>query len=176
LSGVLNLTTAACYHFHIVLQGKVCIKLSALCNKGESSPMKTLFLAVAILITSVVTVPAFAAEMPKPESIAEKMSFKLVRGTANFFTSIAELPKQTILTGRKYGAVGYVVGPIKGVGMTLYRGFIGLTEAVFFMVPQPGYYDPMMDPEFVWQGWDDQRGELSSQSEEPQLEQKAGEK
>lgn len=137
--------------------------------------MRTLFLAVAILISSFLAMPAFATEMPKPESIAEKMSFKLVRGATNFVTAIVELPKQTILTGRNHGAVGYVVGPIKGVGMTLYRGFIGLTEAVFFLVPQPGYYDPMMDPEFVWQGWDEQRGELKPQDEEARrADQRAG--
>lgn len=143
--------------------------------------MKTLFLAVAILIALATAVPSFATEMPKPESIAEKMSFKLVRGTTNFFTSIVEIPKQTILTGRNHGPIGYVVGPIKGVGMALYRGLIGLTETVFFMVPQPGYYDPMMEPEFVWQDWDDQRAEVTPQKEvakskEPQTEQKAGEK
>lgn len=127
--------------------------------------MRTLFLAVAILLNFMVSIPAFATEMPKPESIAEKMSFKLVRGATNFVTAIVELPKQTILTGRNHGAVGYVVGPIKGVGMTLYRGLIGLTEAVFFLVPQPGYYDPMMEPEFVWQGWDEQRAELPPDEE-----------
>jgi len=127
--------------------------------------MRTLFLAVATLLNFSVAMPAFAIEMPKPESIAEKMSFKLVRGATNFVTAIVELPKQTILTGRNHGAVGYVVGPIKGVGMTLYRGLIGLTEAVFFLVPQPGYYDPMMEPEFVWQGWDEQRAALPPQEE-----------
>ena len=143
--------------------------------------MKTLFLAVAFLFAAMINVPAFATEIPKPESIAEKMSFKLVRGVTNFATAIAEIPKQTILTARNHGKVGYVVGPIKGVGMTLYRGFIGLTEAVFFMVPQPGYYDPMIDPEFVWQGWNEQRGESMSQQEEnlskeTGKERKAGEK
>lgn len=143
--------------------------------------MKTLFLAVALLSTSLTAMPVFANEMPKPEAIAEKMSFKLVRGTTNFFTSVVELPKQTILTTRNHGTVGYFVGPIKGVGMTLYRAFIGLTEAVFFMVPQPGYYDPMMEPEFVWQGWDEQRGVASPQSDaakpiEVQTAHKAGEK
>lgn len=141
--------------------------------------MRTLFLAVALLLNSFLAMPAFATEMPKPESIAEKMSFKFVRGTTNFVTAIAELPKQTILTSRNYGKIGYVVGPLKGVGMTLYRGFIGLTEAVFFMVPQPGYYDPMMDPEFVWQGWEENRGELAPQNEvtqpkETHSEQKVG--
>lgn len=143
--------------------------------------MKTLFLTVATFVALMITVPAFATEVPKPESIAERMSFKLVRGTTNIFTSIVEFPKQTILTGRNHGAIGYVVGPIKGVGMTLYRGFIGLTETVFFMVPQPGYYDPMMDPEFVWHGWSDNRGDIATQQDdskqkEAQLDIKTGEK
>jgi hypothetical protein len=55
------------------------------------------------------------------------------------------------------GGPGYVVGPLKGLGMTLYRAFIGATETVFFLVPQPGYYDPMINPEFVWQGWEEYR-------------------
>ncbi len=143
--------------------------------------MKTLFLAFALMTAAFMTTPAFATEVPRPESIAEKMSFKLVRGVTNFATAIVELPKQTILTGRNHGTVGYVVGPIKGVGMTLYRCFIGLTETVFFMVPQPGYFDPMMDPEFVWQGWDEVRGEVLTQQEvtkskESQKDPKVGEK
>ena len=39
--------------------------------------------------------------------------------------------------------------------MTLYRAFTGIIETVFFLVPQPGYYDPMIDPEFVWNGWEE---------------------
>jgi len=142
--------------------------------------MNKLFTALAISILLLLTIPAFAADMPKPESIAEKMSFKLVRGVTNFATAIVELPKQTILTVQNHGAVGYVVGPIKGVGMTLYRGFIGLTETVFFLVPQPGYYDPMIDPEFVWQGWENPRADAATQpGEQPPAqpkEQKPGDK
>jgi putative exosortase-associated protein (TIGR04073 family) len=137
--------------------------------------MKKLFLAVTISMLTLLTVPALAADIPKPESIAEKMSFKLVRGVTNFATSIAELPKQTIITGRVHGPVGYVVGPLKGVGMTFYRCFIGLTETIFFMVPQPGYYDPMIDPEFVWQGWENPRDASPMTGEQP-AEQKSGEK
>ena len=133
--------------------------------------MKKLFTALAVSTMMLLTIPVFAADMPKPESIAEKMSFKLVRGVTNFATAIVELPKQTILTIENHGTVGYVVGPIKGVGMTLYRGFIGLTETIFFMVPQPGYYDPMIDPEFVWQGWENPRTGASPQSGEQSPEQ-----
>lgn len=143
--------------------------------------MKILFLAVAISLYFLTAMPASATEMPKPESIAEKMTFKLARGATNVVTAIIELPKQTVLTGRNHGAVGYMLGPVKGVGMTLYRGLIGLTEAVFFLVPQPGYYDPMMEPEFVWQGWDEQRASLpphaeAAESTEQQTGLQAGEK
>ena len=101
--------------------------------------------------------PCFAQEPPRPETIVEKMSFKLTRGVTNVATSIVELPKQSYLTVRDQGNVGYVIGPLKGFGMTIYRAFIGPVETVFFMVPQPGYYDPMIYPVFVWNGWEERR-------------------
>lgn len=119
--------------------------------------MKKLLLVSFFLCAFVVMGPGRATADQQPEIIVEKMAIKLVRGVTNTFTSIVELPKQTILTGRDMGPVGYVVGPIKGVGMTLYRGVVGMVEAVFCMVPQPGYYDPMIDPEYVWQGWEPKR-------------------
>lgn len=108
------------------------------------------FLLCLILIT-----PASAQESQPPAAIVEKMAFKLTRGLTNVATCIAEIPKQTTNSIRDRGNVGYVIGPLKGFGMTLYRGLIGGMEAIFFMVPQPGYYDPMVDPEYVWQGWGD---------------------
>lgn len=123
--------------------------------------MKRPAVILSLLLFTLVSVPAFAIDSPKPESIAEKMSFKLVRGVTNIATAIAELPKQTYLTARTHGPVGYVVGPIKGVGMSLYRGFIGISETLLFMVPQPGYYDPMIDPTYVWEGWEDIRADKS---------------
>lgn len=106
-----------------------------------------------LLLISCLFSPAAATEQ-KPEAIVEKMSFKLVRGVTNVFTSPIEIPKQTIQTVRRHGTVGYVVGPVKGVGMMLYRGLMGLTETILFPVPQPGYYEPMVDPEFVWNDWE----------------------
>lgn len=138
--------------------------------------MKTPVLALAMILTTLFAAPVFAVEAPKPEAITEKMSFKLVRGVTNFATAIVELPKQTYLTTRTHGKIGYVVGPIKGVGMTLYRGFIGITETIFFMVPQPGYYDPMIEPTYVWEGWEDLRTEkVMASSDQTDKDKKAGE-
>ena len=119
--------------------------------------MKKVLLLSALLCAFVVLGPGLAAADQQPEMIAEKMAIKLTRGITNTFTSIVEFPKQTIVTTRDMGAVGLVIGPIKGVGMTFYRGVIGITETLFCMVPQPGYYDSMMDPEYVWQGWEPKR-------------------
>jgi len=128
--------------------------------------MKKMMLLLAIMVTFVVVGPGLATADQQPEMIAEKMAIKLTRGVTNAVTSIVELPKQTILTGRDMGPVGYIIGPIKGVGMTFYRGIIGVVETVFCMVPQPGYYDPMMDPEFVWQGWEPKRDTTKVVAEE----------
>lgn len=131
--------------------------------------MRSATLAALLVATLSLSSPVFAQDAPKPEFIAEKMAFKFTRGVTNFATSIVELPKQSYLTVRDRGTVGYVVGPLKGIGMTLYRAFIGATEAVFFLVPQPGYYDPMIDPDYVWKGWEEPRGEqrLPADGEQP---------
>ena len=127
--------------------------------------MKKILLLTALLCVFVVTGPGLAAADQQPEMIAEKMAVKLTRGVTNIVTSIVELPKQTILTTRDMGGAGMVVGPIKGIGMTVYRGVVGIAETVFCMVPQPGYYDPMMDPEYVWQGWEPKRDTTKAETE-----------
>lgn len=119
--------------------------------------MKKFLLLSALISVFVVLGPGHAKADQQPEMIAEKMAIKFVRGVANTFTGIVELPKQTYTTVRDMGAPGIFVGPIKGIGMTFYRTVIGVVETVFCVVPQPGYYDPMMDPEFVWQGWEPKR-------------------
>lgn len=120
--------------------------------------MRSAVLALALLMLTVAS-PCLAIESQKPEAIADKMAFKFARGITNVATAIVELPKQSYLTVRDRGGVGYVVGPLKGLGMTFYRGLVGVAETVFFMVPQPGYYDPMIDPDYVWKGWEDRRAE-----------------
>lgn len=120
--------------------------------------MKRMLLIHLLLLGVMFTLPYAASAEQQPDMIAEKMAIKLSRGVANTFTCIAEVPKQIVLTGREMGPVGYaVVGPLKGIGMTLYRGFIGMTETFFFAVPQPGYYDPTIEPAYVWEGWEPKR-------------------
>ncbi len=120
--------------------------------------MRLAVLALTLMMLTFAA-PCLAIEAQKPEAIADKMAFKFARGLTNVATAIVEIPKQSYLTVRDRGNVGYVVGPLKGLGMTFYRGLVGAVETIFFMVPQPGYYDPMIDPDFVWKGWDELRAE-----------------
>ncbi len=126
----------------------------------------TLLLSAALIFAIILTTPITGRADQQPDMILEKMAIKLTRGSANVVTCIAEIPKQSVITVRDLGGIGYLVGPIKGVGMTLYRGFIGMAEAVFFLVPQPGYYDPMIDPPYVWEGWDPKRDTTAPMAEE----------
>jgi putative exosortase-associated protein (TIGR04073 family) len=121
--------------------------------------MRTKVTLLSLLLIMVFSTAAFALEGQQPEAIAEKMAFKLVRGVTNTATSLVEIPKQSILMVRERGGIGYVVGPLKGMGMAFYRLFAGVTETVLFAVPQPGYYDSMIYPEYVWQGWNTKRVE-----------------
>ncbi|HWI40201.1 MAG TPA: exosortase system-associated protein, TIGR04073 family [Verrucomicrobiae bacterium] len=107
--------------------------------------------AAAVLFIFLLAPLAHANDQQRPDSIIEKMAQKLVRGVTNVVTSPAELAKQTVVTVNSMGAPGIIIGPLKGIGMTAYRAFIGATETVFFLVPAPGYYDPMIDPAYVWQ-------------------------
>lgn len=130
--------------------------------------MRILTRVLPLLLLLCFAGPALAQDSPKPEAIVDKMAFKFVRGVTNVATSVAEIPKQTYLNVRDRGKVGYVVGPLAGIGMTVYRAVLGTVEAVCFMVPQPGYFDPMVDPEYVWQGWEEMRSEPVNQADAEQ--------
>jgi putative exosortase-associated protein (TIGR04073 family) len=118
--------------------------------------MRSYTVLFSFLLLSCIAAPCFAQETPS-ENIVGRMTVKFTRGVTNVATSVVEIPKQSYLTIRDQGMVGYVTGPLKGLGMTVYRAFIGAAETVFFLVPQPGYYDPMINPEFVWNGWEERR-------------------
>jgi len=109
--------------------------------------------ALAGLLVASSTLAACNPEDATPEQIVEKQSVKLVRGITNVLTSPLELPKQIYTTTRDRGVPGPLIGLVKGVGMTVYRAVFGAVEAVVFLVPAPGFYDPMTNPPYVWQGW-----------------------
>jgi putative exosortase-associated protein (TIGR04073 family) len=116
--------------------------------------MRTIFVCSLFFMVFGFSGTVVAQEMQRSDFIVERMAVKLTRGVTNIGTAVVELPKQIYLTMRGGEKAGVVIGPLKGIGMTFYRAFTGAVDTVFFLVPQPGYYDPMIDPEFVWQGWE----------------------
>jgi putative exosortase-associated protein (TIGR04073 family) len=123
--------------------------------KGD--PMRKIVICTLFVLMLGITNSVSAQEVQRSDVIVERMAIKLTRGVTNVGTAIVELPKQIYLTAKGGEKAAYVIGPLKGIGMTLYRAFTGTVETVFFLVPQPGYYDSMIDPEYVWQGWGDPR-------------------
>jgi putative exosortase-associated protein (TIGR04073 family) len=91
-------------------------------------------------------------ENSSPQEVVEGMTTKAGRGLANMTTGWLELPKQIYTTSKEDGtAKGILLGPLKGLGMTLVRTVAGVGEFVTFFVAYPGFYDPYFDPAYVWQ-------------------------
>ena len=90
-------------------------------------------------------------ETASPQDIVEGMATKGVRGVANILTGWVEIPKQIYITGKETGWVrGSIIGPLKGIGMTVVRTVSGAGELLTFFVAYPGFYDPWIEPRFVW--------------------------
>jgi len=90
-------------------------------------------------------------ETASPQDIVEGMATKGVRGVANILTGWVEIPKQIYVTGKDTGWLrGSIIGPLKGIGMTVVRTVSGAGELLTFFVAYPGFYDPWIEPRFVW--------------------------
>lgn len=77
---------------------------------------------------------------------------KFARGVANTFTGWVEMPKQVYL--KTVGGpliLGTVQGVVEGVGMSFVRTTAGLYEMATFPIPVPWYYEPLLEPAYVWQ-------------------------
>jgi len=100
---------------------------------------------------------AFADELKTVENssaqeVVSGMAGKAGRGVANLATGWLEFPKQIYETAAQDGtAQAIFLGPLKGIGMTVLRTLAGAGELATFFVPFPGFYDPYIDPPYIWQ-------------------------
>lgn len=86
------------------------------------------------------------------QEVVDGMANKFARGVANAATGWLEFPKQIYITWQEEGpAKGLTVGPLKGVGMTVARTVAGAGEAATFFISWPGFFEPYMDPAYVWE-------------------------
>jgi putative exosortase-associated protein (TIGR04073 family) len=122
-------------------------------NKNCILVVVFLFVLLAVPVAN-----SFAADDLTPvedrsaQEVVSGMGNKAARGVANVATGWLELPKQIYVASEEGGAAkGIFIGPLKGIGMTLVRTLAGVGELVTFFVPYPGFYDPYLDPSYVWE-------------------------
>ena len=78
---------------------------------------------------------------------------KFARGVTNGVTSLIEIPKQIYLVSKEREPItGITYGMVKGVAYAILRIAEGVYDVVFFAIPP--YDQPLMDPEFVFEGWE----------------------
>ena len=81
---------------------------------------------------------------------------KAGRGVTNLLTGWIELPKQIHMGSQEANPVsGLAWGLVKGVGLTVLRGGVGIYEAVTFPIPYPkdfaSPYDLMELTDYAWE-------------------------
>ncbi|UFS72038.1 exosortase system-associated protein, TIGR04073 family [Geomonas sp. RF6] len=113
---------------------------------------------VAVLLAAGLTArqaqadPLKSIEDSAPQEVVDGMANKAARGVANVATGWVEVPKQIAMTMKEDGvAMGLTVGPLKGVGMALVRTGAGVAEALTFFIAWPEFYEPYIEPAYVWQ-------------------------
>lgn len=111
--------------------------------------LKAATITVLILCIVAVALPVFAQE----GSVIEKMGKKLGRGIVNIATGWVELPKNIYDTSVETNnpLMGITYGTLKGVGMTVVRTGAGAFDVVTFLFPVPENYQPILEPEFVFE-------------------------
>jgi putative exosortase-associated protein (TIGR04073 family) len=77
---------------------------------------------------------------------------KLGRGFVNTFTGWVEIPKRMYETSEASGAgAGFTWGLLRGLGYGFVRTAAGLYEFFTFPFPAPENYEPVINPEFVFE-------------------------
>ena len=81
---------------------------------------------------------------------------KMGRGVVNVLTGWIEIPKQIHLGSQEENpVVGIGTGVLKGAGLTLLRGGVGIYEALFFAIPYPkdyaSPYEQMEMNDYAWE-------------------------
>lgn len=85
-------------------------------------------------------------------SLADNPIEKLGRGLANTATGWIEVFTTVKRHSEEHGyAAGLLFGLPVGIGRALWRTSVGVYETVTFPVPLPRYYEPIMEPEFVFE-------------------------
>jgi len=125
---------------------------------------KVLLTACVCALTVSIALPAFAEKEPvdpdrKVDSELARVHGKFKRGAINLVSFPLEIPKQTKLVvdeGKNvpHKLVLIVPGVLKGVGYGIVRGVSGLWDLATFNVNYPKDSQPLLKPDYVWEGMD----------------------
>ena len=86
------------------------------------------------------------------EFIVHPMAKKFFRGIVNVSTGWGEIPRQIVLTSISDNLPkSLTVGVLKGLLMTVVRTGSGVYDTASFLSSAPGYFDPVLDPPYVWE-------------------------
>ena len=91
-----------------------------------------------------------------PQAWAQDPIHKMGRGLVNVLTGWIEVPKQVHMGSRDENPVtGFGTGLVKGAGLTVLRGGVGVYEALTFPLPYPkdfaSPYESMELPDYAWE-------------------------
>jgi len=75
--------------------------------------------------------------------------YGLARGFGNIMTGWLELPRGIIYENARIPIVGFVVGPVKGAFLTVWRELAGVTDVLCMGLTGKGLYNESV-PDFVW--------------------------
>ena len=76
---------------------------------------------------------------------------KLGRGIANIATGWAEIPAEIFReSGNEGDAAAMFAAPFKGLAKAIGRTAVGAYEVVTFIIPLPRFYNPVIEPEFIF--------------------------
>ena len=103
--------------------------------------------AVAGLLVALWAAPVWAQD-PIHEHTAGS---KALRGACNTVTGWVEIPKRISETSQTSGpGVGFTWGLLRGVGHGFVSTAAGLYELMTFPFPAPPGYEPVLQPEYVF--------------------------
>jgi putative exosortase-associated protein (TIGR04073 family) len=109
--------------------------------------MKRTVALLIVLVLALSVINAYAEEKDK------NALTKLSRGLANMLTGSIEVPKQIYLVSKEREPIsGATYGFAKGICYGLLRTGSGVYDTLSF--PIPPYDKPILEPEFVFDGWE----------------------
>lgn len=109
--------------------------------------------ALVMVLALAFSVTAYAAEATAPEMKDQNAGTKLARGGVNLLAGWLEFPKQIYLVSKNDNAyIGVTYGFVKGLYEGIARTLMGVFETVTCVIPP--YDKIIIQPEFVFEGWD----------------------